>query len=323
MQKPEGIYLTVILLTYNHEKFISQAIASVLSQQTNFQYEIVIIEDFSTDSTREIVQDYKQRYPEKIKLILADSNKNDNVAWAQAIKSSQAKYIALLDGDDYWLSPLKLQNQVDFLDKNTECSACFHSSRHIYEDSSLLPYDSRSPQNQKRFKTKDLLLVNFIPTCSTVFRHNYQKGFPNWFYGLYASDTVTHLLNSQHGDIGYIDEVLGVTRIHSSGAWNGMNEARKLEVLIQDYEIIEANLKGANTRLMAEQISKFYFDLAQENLSQGHSKKAKIYLFRSVQKYFFNSLISKKSLLKLILQAYYVDIYNFIIFKQIKKRVPQ
>lgn len=320
MQNPEEIYLTVILLTYNHEKFISQAIDSVLNQQTNFQYEIVIIEDFSTDSTREIIQEYKQRYPEKIELILADSNKNDNVAWAQAIKSSQAKYIALLDGDDYWLSPLKLQKQVDFLDENLECSACFHSSRHIYEDSNNPTYDSRLPQNRKRFKMEDLLLINFIPTCSTVFRNSYQKGFPNWFYGLYASDTVTHLLNSQHGDIGYIDEVLGVTRIHSSGAWNGINEAKKLEILIQDYEIIEANLKGANTKLMAEQISKFNFDLSQEYIYQGNSKKAKIYLFRSVQKCLFNKLISRKNLLKLILKVYSIEIYDFISFK---KRVLQ
>lgn len=110
--------VSVWMITYNHEKFIAQAIDSVIMQKTNFDYEIVIGEDCSTDRTREIVLEYKAKHPDKFKLLLQEKNVGMMQNFIVTLKTCNGKYIALLEGDDYWTDPLKLQKQVDFLQAN-------------------------------------------------------------------------------------------------------------------------------------------------------------------------------------------------------------
>ena len=125
--------VSVLVMTYNHEKFIRQALDSVLMQETNFEYEILISEDCSTDRTRAIVLEFQQAHPEKVQLLLSTQNIHSNEIVVRGIRAAQGEYIALLDGDDYWTSPLKLQKQVDFLDSHPECSMCFHNARIFHQ----------------------------------------------------------------------------------------------------------------------------------------------------------------------------------------------
>src|SRR5438046_9270455 len=114
--------ISVIVLTYNHEKHIAQALDSVLMQETNFDYEIIIAEDCSIDRTRSIVLDFQRRNPEKVRLLLPLRNLGSagNQIFTQAFDLAQGGYVALLDGDDYWTSPKKLQKQVDSLETKAE-----------------------------------------------------------------------------------------------------------------------------------------------------------------------------------------------------------
>lgn len=114
------------MITYNHERYIAKAIDSILTQNVSFDYEIVIGEDASTDKTRNIILNYKKTLPDKFRLLLHDDNIGMMPNFVQALNSSKGKYIALLEGDDYWTDPLKLQKQVDFLDANPEYSLCSH-----------------------------------------------------------------------------------------------------------------------------------------------------------------------------------------------------
>ena len=122
-------FVIVWMVTYNHEKFIEQAIESVLAQKTNFSYKLYIGEDFSTDNTRALCQKLKNTNPEKIELFLNKKNIGataNGVQMYQKCFESNSKYIALLEGDDYWTDPYKLQKQVDFLEKNESYSLSFH-----------------------------------------------------------------------------------------------------------------------------------------------------------------------------------------------------
>ncbi len=121
--------VSVLVVTYNHENYIVQAIDSILAQEVNFDYEILIIEDCSTDRTRSIVLDLQAKYPERIRLSLAEQNECSNKRFATEFLASPAEYVATLDGDDYWTSPHKLQKQVDFLDAHPECAICFHNTQ--------------------------------------------------------------------------------------------------------------------------------------------------------------------------------------------------
>ena len=100
----------MIIPTYNHERFIAQALESVIAQRTDFDFEIIVSEDCSTDSTRQIILDWKARYPDRIRLILSDRNVHSNEVVARAFRAARGTYVALLDGDDFWTYSKKLQN---------------------------------------------------------------------------------------------------------------------------------------------------------------------------------------------------------------------
>jgi len=117
------------MITYNHERYISEAIDGILMQECDFEYELVIGEDYSTDNTRKICEQYAAKYPNKIKLLQSVNNWGMNSNFIRTVKECNSKYIALCEGDDYWTDPLKLQKQVDFLEKNKEYSLCFHRAK--------------------------------------------------------------------------------------------------------------------------------------------------------------------------------------------------
>ena len=117
--------LSVYIITYNHERYIAQAIDSVLMQKTNFEFEIVIGEDSSTDNTRDIIQSYISRYPDKIRLITSNKNVGAGRNAVRTLKACKGKYIASLEGDDYWITKDKLQKQVDILEQHSNYSMCF------------------------------------------------------------------------------------------------------------------------------------------------------------------------------------------------------
>ena len=130
------VKVSVHMITYNHERFIAQAIEGVLMQQTDFAVELVIGEDCSTDGTRAIVRRYGERYPERIRLLLQERNLGARANALATLNACRGQYIALCEGDDYWTDPTKLQKQVDFLESHPECSLCFHRVLVVYEDGS-------------------------------------------------------------------------------------------------------------------------------------------------------------------------------------------
>lgn len=118
--------VSVAMVTYNQENFIKQAIDSILMQKVDFDYEIVIGEDKSPDNTRKILLEYKEKYPERFKLILRDKNIGPTKNLYDVFKNCSGKYIAILEGDDYWIDNKKLKIQVDFLDSHKDYVACSH-----------------------------------------------------------------------------------------------------------------------------------------------------------------------------------------------------
>jgi glycosyltransferase involved in cell wall biosynthesis len=233
--------VTVLLKTYNHEKYISQALDSILMQETDFDYEIVVLEDCSTDATREILSAYKRDHPDKIRLRLAERNQRSNKAFAKEFQAAPSPYVAFLDGDDYWTSPKKLQKQVDFLRAHPECVVCFHNAMLVYEDGRVpIPHN---PANQKLFSVvEDVWECCFIASPTPMFRKDVLGMFPEWYYTMPVGDWPLYILYAQHGRIGYIDELLAVYRIHDQGLWSKQDPIRKLESLISVYERMNANL---------------------------------------------------------------------------------
>jgi glycosyltransferase involved in cell wall biosynthesis len=217
----DNISVAVYMITYNHQKIISKAIDSVLMQGTNFNYKLIIGEDFSTDNTRDICLKYMDLYPEKIELLLNDHNIGASLNAERTYKKcieSGAKYIAMLEGDDYWTDEYKLQKQFDFLEKNNDFSICFTDYLVFDETNKKFNYpDLKNKYKIKSvFSTNKIILTNFIPTASVMFKARkevFSKLDPN----LYPGDWFLHILNSEYGKIKFLPFETTVYRKHDGG----------------------------------------------------------------------------------------------------------
>jgi glycosyltransferase involved in cell wall biosynthesis len=237
----EGIKVSVCTTTYNHERFIAQTVESVMAQDTDFQYEHVIGEDCSTDRTRDILLDYQQRYPDRLVLLLREQNIGRRSNFVDALRTCQGEYIAILEGDDYWTSPQKLQRQADYLDDHPECVICFHPVIKYYEDENREVPFVPSPL-KGTYVLDDLLERNFIATCSVMFRNGLIDEYPPWFQTVPAADLPLHVLHAQHGDIGYLDEMMAVHRIHAGGVWSPKHAVDRLQAKIEVLEALKQHL---------------------------------------------------------------------------------
>ncbi|MBQ0142665.1 MAG: glycosyltransferase family 2 protein [Prevotellaceae bacterium] len=117
--------VSIVCITYNHEPYLRKALDGFLMQETNFPYEIILAEDCSTDGTRQICEEYKAKYPDRITYISRDYNVGGVGNERRAIAAARGKYLAFCEGDDYWIDPLKLQKQVDFMESHPDYSVCF------------------------------------------------------------------------------------------------------------------------------------------------------------------------------------------------------
>ena len=278
-----NVKVSVLVMTYNHEAYIVQALESVLAQEVKFDYEIIISEDCSTDQTRDIVLEYKKRFPGRIRLLLSDYNLRSNEIVARGIRAARGTYIALLDGDDYWTSPHKLQRQADFLDHCQHCAICFHNAEVIYEDGSREAHRWTPPSQKEETTIEDMWSGNFIATASVMFRSHLIQDIPRWYIRLFPiTDWPIHILNAEHGSIGYINEVMSVYRQHRNGLYSPMSESEKQAATRNFYKVMNANLDYKYDGIIRNACSRYFFEWAEEYASRGEICRARSCLLTSV-----------------------------------------
>ncbi|MBX3279049.1 MAG: FkbM family methyltransferase [Acidobacteria bacterium] len=269
-------------MTYNHQRFIAQAIDSALTQRTDFAYEIVIGDDFSTDATREIAIEYQQKYPERIRLVLPPQNLgfDGNLIFIETLRAGRGEFVALLDGDDYWSSADKLQRQVDFLEAHPECSLCFHDALMVFDDGKE-PSQHTNGNGQKEISTLDDLWVGcFVETCTAVFRRTALPEIPDWLQTIPAQDWANYILIAHHGKLGYINEVMGVYRKHAGGVWSKLDRDAQEEQVISFYEQIDRHLGFRYQAVIQEMKTRRLFELSREYEQSGDLERAARYLER-------------------------------------------
>ncbi len=241
---PEKPVVSIVCLTYNHERFIEEAIEGFLMQETDFPIEILIHDDASTDRTTEIVRQYQIEHPDLIRLIIQRENR-----FSKGLKSSpipmdmaKGKYIALCEGDDYWTDRQKLQKQVDFLEVHPDCSISCHKVLYKFESqekkSTLFP----SIDHDGIFSTKDFSAEFFPKTLSVVFRNQKMQEFLKFQKDFLMGDTPLLYFYSQFGNIGYSDDVMATYRIHSNGIWSPKTYLEKKVIEFDAHEKLREKL---------------------------------------------------------------------------------
>ena len=212
--------VSICCITYNHEKFISEALDSFLIQETDFPFEIIIRDDASIDKTKIIIEKYYKRFPKIIKPILEEENTYSKGVkpMTVVIDSSNSDFIALCEGDDYFIDSKKLQRQYEVLQNNNEISLCFHNVNSIEnscEKEAELVVDSSI--ETRLFTLKDLISGNpRIATSSMVFRKS-MLDRPDWFDKVVAGEKKIQYLLANKGLVRYLPQVMSVYRKHISG----------------------------------------------------------------------------------------------------------
>jgi glycosyltransferase involved in cell wall biosynthesis len=225
----ESPMVSVCITAYNHAPFIEECIQAVLAQKTDFDFEILIGEDDSQDGTREICEGLANKYPNKIKLflhhrenvieILGKKTGRFNLCWN--LNHARGEYIALCDGDDFWMDPLKLQKQVDILEKNEHACISAHAVQVLKEGQLSSPDGCQAKGEWNTIL--DLAEGNFIHTASCMFRSG--MDYPDWLLTTSAADFPLHMLNATKGDIHFSPEVMAVYRDHPGGIWSSQKKS--------------------------------------------------------------------------------------------------
>jgi glycosyltransferase involved in cell wall biosynthesis len=253
--------LSVLIVTYNHERFLAQAMTSVLAQQINFDYEIVVGEDCSTDGTRDILMDFYRRFPDRIVPLLRDRNVGGGRNLEAGLAACRGQYLALLEGDDYWISDDKLRKQVEFLDTHPDFAMCCHRARVLPEVD--LGYADVSPSlTAGSYTIEDLLKGNFVMTSTTVLRRDLYGPLPSCFSGMNLGDWPRLALAARQGKIALMDDVMAAYRVHSGGVWSALPVRSRLEDTIRMLAALDKYLGHKYTRTIRLTIARTHFELA-------------------------------------------------------------
>lgn len=218
----KDVLVSVCVITFNQKAYIQQALDSILSQKTNFDYEILVHDDCSTDGTIEILKKYKEKYPDIIKLLLEEENQYSNGKKITPffIPYIKGKYCVLNEGDDYWCDNLKLQKQYDFLENNSEYSMVCHNAKKINDKGDVVGNFGKNKDVD--YSTEQTILGGggFIATNSMMFRADLLKNLPRHYYECSIGDYILAIHFVMNGKVRYLSNIMSVYRVSTKGSWS-------------------------------------------------------------------------------------------------------
>ncbi len=224
--------VSICCTTYNHEPYIAETIDSFLMQETNFPFEVLIHDDYSTDNTANIIREYEEKYPNIIKPIYQIENQ-----YSKGIKinptfnflRAKGKYIVLCEGDDYWTDPLKLQKQVDVFENNEKISICFHPAEEIDMSMDTKKLICSHFKEDTEVSISDVILGRggYMPTASLMFKNIQMDRLAESFKNAPIGDYFVQVYMASLGNTYYINNPMCVYRRNASGSWTDTQKEKK------------------------------------------------------------------------------------------------
>jgi glycosyltransferase involved in cell wall biosynthesis len=236
--------VSVCMLAYNHEDYIAEAIEGVMMQQTNFEFELIISNDASSDRTHEVVSEFVANHTKDktVKYFNQQRNLGMQCNFIFALNECKGKYIALCEGDDYWTDPLKLQKQVDYISSHENCNLVFTDVKLLdgeVTENKLRPNWANITKSTHEFK--DLIERNVITTCTVLFRNAHENiEIQNWLKHFTIGDYPLYLLLLRSGYAYFLKDITAVYRQHTGGIFS----LKGIEHLIdKNIEVLESMQK--------------------------------------------------------------------------------
>ena len=285
--------ITIVMPTFNKEKYIVQALDSVFAQKTSYSFEIIIPDDHSTDETLSIIQDYQNKYPAKITLLTSDINQKLYKNVIRAYAQLKTPYFCVLDPDDYWTDPLHLQKALDFLASHPDYTIYCSDILKLYPNGTQTPCQFASHPTTSTFMDFLNNKSTLAFTQSTVFRNIvFSKGLPKFMQQLpsktaeksFRGDTFRNLIHLHEGKAYYVPEIQSVYRITEEGIWAGSIQMER--------ELLNANIFKDMwlyfDKQYPELLVKSYLaygklhDILTESLSQIHDRNKLLAIIRDL-----------------------------------------
>ncbi|MCP9199904.1 glycosyltransferase family 2 protein [Gramella sp. GC03-9] len=241
---PDTVKVSVLVQTYNHEQFLEQCLDSILTQNTNFDFEIILGEDQSSDNTRSICLKYAREFPGRIRLLLHQKENKisvngiitGNFNAIYNLFSARGKFIAFCEGDDYWTDSSKLQKQVDFLEQNVEFSCCFHRFKEQDVKGRMISSPLEQPEND--ITSEDLRSIKFHPLLSTFCFQKIQEVHSDILKVLNV-DTFILCILGYMGKAGFLATIEPtIYRRHKDGVWS-LDRLKKYIIKQNTFIILE------------------------------------------------------------------------------------
>ena len=250
--------VSVLMIAYNQEAYIGEAIRSVVSQKAPFAFELIVADDASTDSTADVASAWADRYPGIVRLLRRPENLGLQANYLDAYAHARGEYIAICEADDWWCSRHKLARQARMLDQHPDCALCFHRVVNYYQTDGSMSLSN--PHQSRKMELEDLARANGITNLSVMYRAIPYGELPQWLSSVRLFDYAMHSLHAERGSIGFLPQPMAVYRRHDRGIWSG--DRRRGWLMAMD---VRERLIGHfldNRREAAENLADSYLEIA-------------------------------------------------------------
>lgn len=230
--------VTVILITYNQEIYIRQAIESILMQRFNGDLELIVADDCSTDATLNIIKSFEKVSPFPFIYLPREHNLGHPKNYQRAFAASDGEFIAILEGDDYWTSPFRLQKHVDFLNIHRECVLSMNRLIIYFQEKSKFEIQDWVSNSEYEYITsQEMALGNRLGNLSAcVIRKEILCELNDKFYDLDVDDWILGIALGQYGLLAKLIDILSVYRKHDNGQWSRLSSQDSTNIMIDRIE---------------------------------------------------------------------------------------
>ncbi len=222
--------VSVITLAYNQEAYLPECLDGIRIQSGDFDLQHLIVDDASTDATPDLLTAYRETAPYPVALIRHSENRGANQGMIEAYAQAKGEFVALCEGDDFWLAPDKLQIQLDLMRRRPDLGLCYHDAVLVHQEKRQWPIVR--PAIGAPFQTlAELLHDNRAHTCTVMYRRIPGLDFPEWYTRFTVGDWPNHAFHAARGPIGYIQRPMAAYRLHAAGSWSAKKEAERAQEL--------------------------------------------------------------------------------------------
>ena len=309
MNTASDIKISVCVNTYNQVKYIDQTLQSILRQKTDFLFDVIVHDDCSTDGTASLLKNYEKQYPDNIKCIFQSCNQfsiNPHLPFINCWSQARGQFIALCEGDDYWIDEYKLQKQFDHI-SSTDTDICFTNAIKVDAKGKVAPFYDKEYGSTGVVSLLDVLKRGggAMPTASILVKRSILQDLPDWFLSAPVGDYFVQLLGAARKGASYLCEATTAYRVEAEASWS-QSRARFTEDYIWDMAekyvstFKALDLKNIDLKYINYALSKELFQLAVVSYKNDFRNLAKVLIDRSWMYYKF--INAKQFILYMILK---------------------